>query len=177
MSKVCLAAVAPMLLVAGCASGSQRPAPVPVRQPSGVQAIPAVVALSPAAYVAAAASADLFVVRASELALQRLGSERDRALAETLIRGHEGMSAQLSLSGRRLNLLPSASLLPQHQARLSELMASPDFAGTYRREMLTVQQELLGLHDGFATKGSSPTLRPVASAAAATVRRHLSQMR
>lgn len=172
----CIAA-ASMIAVAGCASGVQRQAPAPVRQPSVVRSVPAVVALAPAAYVAAAASADLFVVRASEIALQRLGSPSDRELAEILIRDHEGMSAQLSLSGRRLNLLPSATLLPEHQARLDALLASPRFDTAYRRQMIAVQQELLGLHDGFAARGSSPTLRPVASAAAQTVRRHLSRMR
>lgn len=164
-------------LLAGCASRPQPPAPPPVRPPAAGIPAPTSAAPSPAAYVAAAASADLFIVRASELALQRSTSSAERRLAEMLVSEHKGMSAQLSMSGRRLNLLPSATLLPRHQTRLAALQASGNFAADYRRHVTAVHDELVRLHLSFAARGSSPTLRPVASAAAARVLRHLGDLR
>lgn len=163
-------------LLAGCASRPEPPAP-PARGPAPGVIVPAPAAPSPAAYVSAAGSADLLVIRASELALQRSTSASDRRLAEMLIGEHRGMSAQLSLSGRRVNLMPGATLLPRHQARLDALGSAGDFASAYRRQMDSIHRELVQLHSGFAARGSSPTLRPVAAAAAAIIRRHLDQMR
>ena len=163
-------------LLAGCASRPQPPAPPPGRAPSPAVTAPALPAPTPAAYVDAAGSADLLVIRASELALQRLGAGADRGLAEAMIREHRGMSAQLSLSGRRVNLLPPATLLVRHQARLRALEGSANFAGEYRRLLRAVHEELLRLHSSFAARGSSPTLRPVASAAEARIRTHLARM-
>lgn len=162
-------------VLAGCASREQRPAPP--RPSQSIPVPPAAAAPAAAGYVSAAGSADLFVVRASELALQRLGPGAERTLADMLLRDHRGMSAQLSLSGRRVNLLPSATLLPRHQARLSALQASGDLAAEYRRQMIRVHEELSSLHTNFAARGSSPTLRPVAAAAAETIRRHLNDIR
>lgn len=163
-------------LLAGCSTSRTAPPPPPV-QPERPALPPTSAAPAPAAYVSAAASADLFVVRASELASRRLAHGADRRLAEMLVREHQGMSAQLSLSGRRVNLLPSATLLARHRARLATLEASGNFAADYRRQMRAVHEELLSLHTGFAASGSSPTLRPVAAAAATRVRSHLAELR
>lgn len=163
-------------LLAGCGTRPQPPAPAPPVSPS-VPAPAPEEAATPAAYLSAAASGDLFVVRASELALQRLPAGAERRRAEMLIGEHRGMAAQLSMAGRRLNLLPAATLLPRHQARLSALQASGDFAPDYHRHVLAVHEELSRLHLAFAARGSSPTLRPVASAAAARVLRHRSEIR
>ena len=57
-----------------------------------------------------------------------------------MIADHQGTSAQLSFGGRRLNLLPSATLLPAHQALFDELSASGDFDATYRRQQIAVHQ-------------------------------------
>jgi len=71
--------------------------------------------------VAVAGSIDLFVVRSSKLALQRSSSARLRDFATQEIAAHNGLASQLSFAGRRLNLLPSATLRPEHQALLDRL--------------------------------------------------------
>lgn len=166
------------LIVGGCATRPSAPPPPRVEPRPAPAPSVAAPALQPADYVEAAGSGDLLMVRASELALrQPNSSSSDRRLAELMIREHGGMSAQLSLSGRRVNLLPPASLLPRHQRRLSELESSASFAADYRRHIAAVHEELLRLHSAFAATGSSPTLRPVARAAAENVRRHLHELR
>ena len=128
-------------------------------------------------YMAMASSIDLYEIRSSELALTRARSPAHRDFARTMIAEHKGTSAQLSLAGRRLNLLPSATLLPSHQAMLDELSATGDFDGTYHRQQIAVHQAALKLHSDFAARGESATLRPVAKNAAGIVRRHLDMMR
>ena len=177
MRRSALAILSSALILAGCATRPAAPPPPDRPAPFPSPSRPAPAAPNAAAYVEAAGSADLFVVRASELALQRLAAGAERRLAETMIREHRGMSAQLSLSGRRINLLPPASLLPRHETRLVALAASADFAAAYRRQLRTVHEELARLHSSFAERGSSPTLRPVAAAAAQRVAQHLGQMR
>ena len=130
--------------------------------------------MSASTYVTRAASIDLFVIGSSKLALQRSTSPRVRDFARSEIRSHEGLGAQLSLAGRRLNLLPSATLLPEHQAMLNQLQATSDFDGTYRRQQQAIHQQALTLHASYAARGRSPTLKPVAAAAAQTIRAHLS---
>lgn len=161
------------LVLAGCASH----APSPVSRPPAV-ALPAPgPTVSPATYVAQAASIDLFVIRSSELALTRSSNPRIRQFANAMIAAHQGTAAQLSFAGRRLDLLPSSTLLPQHQAMFDELNASGDFDRTYVRLQRSIHGDALSLHGDYAARGSSPTLRPVARNAVAIERSHLAMFR
>jgi putative membrane protein len=159
--------------IAGCASSpaSRRPAP------SAPAPIVRQAPVSPATYVAQAASIDLFVIRSSELALVRSRSARIRDVAGRMVVAHQGTSAQLSFAGRRLNLLPSADMLPQHEAMYDELQSSGDFDAAYVRLQRGVHGAALSLHASFAAGGSSATLRPVAANAAAVERSHLEMLR
>ena len=145
-----------------------RPAPAPRPLPGAV---------SPATYVAQAASIDLFVVRSSELALVRSSRREVRDFASRMIAAHQGTAAQLSFAGRRLDLLPAASMLPQHQAMYDQLEASTGFDATYLRLQRAIHGASLSLHADFAARGDSPTLRPVARNAAAVERSHLEMLR
>jgi putative membrane protein len=169
MKRIAIAATA--LGLAGCASNApqpSRPAPRPVTQQAPVSA---------ATYVAQAASIDLFVIRSSELALVRSGSAQIRDVAGRMIVAHQGTSAQLSLAGRRLDLLPSASMLPQHEAMYDDLQSSGDFDAAYIRLQRAIHGAALSLHSSYAAGGGSATLRPVAANAAAVERGHLEMLR
>ena len=161
------------LLLAGCARREAPPPAPPPPVPPPVVITP----LSPSAYVATASSIDLLAIEASRLAQVRTQNARVRAVASTLLADHGGVSAQLSFAGRRLNLLPSATLMPLHQAMLSELRTAPDFDAAYKRIMIAVHEQGLRVHGDFAGAGNSPTLRPVAEVALPVMRRHLNQLR
>ncbi|MEO5613064.1 MAG: DUF4142 domain-containing protein [Sphingomicrobium sp.] len=163
-----------VLALAGCASSE---APRERARASDARLPIVVRPLFPADYMAAASSIDMFVIRSSELALARATKPRLRQVALTMIADHRGTSAQLSLAGRRLNLLPAATLLPAHQAMADELSASSDFDATYRRQQIAVHQAALKLHSDFAARGESPTLRAVARNAVPITRRHLDMLR
>ena len=116
-------------------------------------------------------------MRASELAQQRSANPRLQSIANTLLAEHKGLASQLSFAGRRLNLLPGAAMLPQHEAMYDELSASGNFDQTYIRQQRAIHGAALSLHADYARRGSSPTLRPVAANAAAVERNHLALLR
>lgn len=109
--------------------------------------------------------------------MQRSSNGRVREFAAMMISAHKGTSAQLSFAGRRLNLLPSATLDAKRQAMFDSLKAAANFDGLYRQQQLTVHQDALALHRNYASRGTSPTLRPVALAMVPIVERHLRLIR
>ena len=160
------------VLLAGCSTGGERSVPqATTRPPVSVDR-----GLSPADYLQQAASLDLLEVRTAQLAFNRSGNPRVRSFARTMIDEHTGLASQLSFAGRRLGLLPPATLLPRHQAMLDGLGASPDLDRVYRSQQGELHRVALRLHSDFAARGSSPTLRPVAASALAVERRHLAML-
>ncbi|MEO7655285.1 MAG: DUF4142 domain-containing protein [Sphingomicrobium sp.] len=152
------------LLLSGCGGGQR--VTEPPRAAARAPRPPLAHGLSAADYVAAAGELDLYVITASELALKRTQAPRVREVAERLIVAHRGSSAQLSLGGRRLNLLPSAALSPRYQQLLEQLYASANFDPDYALQMKVAHQDAARLHSDYARSGGSPTLVPIARALA-----------
>jgi putative membrane protein len=161
------------MTVAGCARREAPPPRVPPTRPPPVVVRP----LSSADYVATASSIDLFVIQASEMARSRARNPRVRDYAGMLVRAHEGLSAQMSMQGRRVNLLPSATLMAQHRSMLDEINNSGDFDASYKRQMIAVHETGYRIHSAYAARGDSPTLRPVAELATPIMRRHLQELK
>ena len=175
MKQVRIGVAFAALALAGCAT--KQPAPEP-RPPLTER--PAERPLPAAAYVARAASIDLYEVRAGELALQRSGSEGNRNYARRMIEEHRGLAAQLSMAGRRVNLLPANTLQPEQQGWLDQLAATTSaahFDATYRRQQMVAHEASYRMHYAFAFGGDSPTLRLVARSAARIEQEHGRQMR
>ena len=160
-------------ILSGCGRQPAPPAPPAPVIPSRVEVTP----LSPSDYVATASSIDLLVIQASQLAQTKARGSSLRELAARLMADHNGVSAQLSLAGRRLNLLPSATMMPRHQAMLEELKGSWDFDAAYKRIMIAAHEQGVRVHGDFAQAGTSPTLRPVAEIAFPAMRHHLDELR
>ncbi len=161
------------LLIAGCASQEAR-APA---TPAAVAVTPLAAALAPAVYMQVAASSALFAIRASELAASRSSNPRLRSVARTIAQDQRGIGSQLNYAGRRLDLLPSATLTSAQAADLNRLNSSSNVDALYRQLMAPVLSQALQAHSAFAVRGSSPTLRPVAKMAAPATRRNLEQLR
>ena len=158
------------LVISGCAT----------KQPGGRASRASAVragGISPAEFMAAAASSALLMIRASDLVAAR---ERNSQIAQTALRLKEeqtGIGAQLSYAGRRVDLLPSSSLLPRHQKILNEIAASDNPGETYVRHMQTLIPQSIALHRQYELTGSSPSLRPVAGMAAPILERELTEVR
>jgi len=163
-----LAVLALLAVTSACstASNEQRATPAPRATPR--TAITATRALATPAYFAEATAADLFLIRAADIAIQRPGS-RSRGTALQAKQRHEGLAAQLALAGRRLNLLPSRVLPAEYQQMLAQLMSASDFDRAYVAQQRQVLGRTLKLHQAYARSGQSPTLRPVAEFGATTI--------
>ncbi len=169
------AAIGLTLLAVGCAR-QRPPGPTPpvspvIRSPAAGQAMTA------AGYVATSASFDRLVISAAEMALVRAREPRLRAHARAELADHRGLSAQLSLAGRRVNLLPSSRMRDSDVKRLLVLEAAVGFDAAYKKQMIDTHDLHLTISRDVAQRGASPTLRPVARNAAEVVARHLAQLR
>jgi len=133
--------------------------------------------MSAADYVTRAGAIDLYEIAAAEIALQRSGSGSVRDFAGMMIRAHKGTSSQLSFAGRRLDLLPARTMTRKYQVMMEQLRSAQSFDAAYKSQQLKVHREALAIHSAYATRGSSPTLRPVASAAVPIMQRHLRLLR
>jgi len=161
------------LTLAGCGPSVQPSrAPPPRRPPVVIPGIP----MPASTYVATASSIDLYVIKSSQLALTRASNARLRDFARMMVGAHEGLASQLSFAGRRLNLLPSAELQPEHQRMLDTLQSTMDFDAAYRSQQVQVHEAAVKLHSDFGSRGESPTLRPVAANAAPIERAHLQRL-
>ena len=163
--------------IAGCAPKRQPPPPAPTRPP--VER-PAERPLPTSAYLMKAASIDLYEIRSGELALQRSANAGNRAYAQRMIDEHRGLSAQLSMAGRRINLLPPNKLQTEHQQWLDQLAATTSaahFDATYRRQQLVAHEMSYRAHAAYAYGGESPTLRQVARYSAGVEQEHGRSMR
>ncbi len=161
------------ILLVGCTTKPPAPELRPRSAPAVVQ--PAMPALTPADYVAISASRSLLLVRAAELAAARdpsLAPEARRVAAD-----HRGIAAQLNFAGRRLDLLPSAELLPGDRMQLDLLERSADVATAWRRIVAGALAGCDRHESAYAERGTSPTLRPVARFALDVCREELARLR
>jgi len=166
-------AVLSAALLAGCAPKKAPPPP----PPTPVQPVRPTVALDPESYMAFSASSALFAVRASNFAEGRGSTAKIKKFASTVIRDQTGIGAQLSFAGRRIDLLPSAQLLPKHQAMLEMLATAADFDATYKAQLAASLTDAAAQHRAFEANGDSPTLRPVARFAAPVCEKNLEALR
>lgn len=162
-----------LLLLAGCATRSPVPDPRPAAAPPAMQ--PARPVLTPADYLAVSASRSLLLVRTSELVAARepsLSVEAGRVAAD-----HRGVAAQLNLAGRRLDLLPSAELLPTDRLQLDALGRASDLGMSWRRIVAAALASCDTHESDYAARGTSPTLRPVARFSLGVCREELARLR
>lgn len=129
------------------------------------------------AYVAMAASGDMFEIESSRMALQRSQDPMVRMHAEMMIRDHANMSAQLRVAAASAGLGVPSGMMPMHVRLLNELSASSNFNATYRRQQVLSHEQSLRLHDNYARRGDVPQLRGVAAMAVPVVRAHLDHVR
>lgn len=129
------------------------------------------------AFIAMAASSDMFEIESSRMALQRSRMPMTRMHAEMMIRDHSAMSAQLRAAAQSAGLGVPMGMLPMHVAMMNELSRAGNFDAVYRRQQIVSHQQALALMDNYARRGDVPQLRGVAAAAVPVVRGHLDHMR
>ncbi len=109
-------------------------------------------------YVDDAASADLFEVKASQLALQRSQDPAIREFAQHMVSEHTESSNKLKveLDKAKVEVQPPKTLPPEKQAMLDRLMniGMEDFNKMYMSMQIAGHEEALALHSEFAKSGT-----------------------
>lgn len=125
------------------------------------------------AFVAMAASSDMYEIESSRLALLRTREPMLRRHAELMIRDHSNTSTQLRAAAASAGLGVPVQMLPMHAQMLSDLERATNFDATYRAQQVSSHRQALALMDTYSRRGDVPQLRGVAAAAVPVVRGHL----
>jgi putative membrane protein len=132
------------------------------------------------AYVAMAASSDMYEIQSSQMALTRAQNPMIRDFANMMIQHHSQTTQQLMAAAQASGTPPPpGTMMPMHAAMLQELSAANGMAfdRMYRRQQVMAHQQALALHSNYAARGDNPALRQVAASATPIVRGHLDRIR
>ena len=128
------------------------------------------------AYVAMAASSDMFEIESSRLALQRSQNTDIQQFARMMIDHHTQTTQQLSAAARAAGVTVPMSMSPMHARLVTTLNAAGSgraFDRVYATQQVLAHQQALALHGNYAVRGDTPALRQTAGAATPIVRGHL----
>lgn len=137
---------------------------------------------SPANYVAWAADSDLYEIQSSKLALSKSKTDQVKQFAREMIADHMTTTKTLLAALPKTEpRVPKPAMKPSAPtaAKLQALRdASADsFDGLYRQQQQQAHQQAWSLHKGFATDGSDPALRQVATAAVPIIEKHIQHLK
>jgi len=137
--------------------------------------------LTAAAYVPAAAMADMYEIEAAKIALQRSKTPAIKHLAQMIIDDHTASSAKLkaALPQAAPNLTLPTALDDRRTGMLQNLRAAgdSDFDLAYLHQQLGAHTEALTLHQEYAKGGDNAALKALASDAVPMIQKHLSEIK
>lgn len=133
-------------------------------------------------YVKLAADSDKYEIMSSKIALMKSKRQDVRGFAKMMIVDHTGstksLMAALSNQDRKITP-PSMMLSSDNQAKIDLLRKAPkaSFDQLYLQQQMQGHQNAWALHDGYATDGTDPTLKQVATTIVPAVERHLAMLK
>ena len=132
-------------------------------KPSGVAQ--ALMSDSPEAFFETAASANMFEIESSKLALERSKDPGVRKFAQMMVSDHTEAGKKVSaLAATKSVTLPTA-MLKRHQMMLDGLKdekAGKDFDDEYRLKMVVSHKEAVSLFDESARESKDPDIKKLA---------------
>ncbi|MFZ5730456.1 MAG: hypothetical protein A2882_15130 [Phenylobacterium sp. RIFCSPHIGHO2_01_FULL_70_10] len=188
-SMILTASATAALLLAGCQDNEDLGQTPPVNAAqdvasTGVGMASAVVGgLRAETYVPAAHIADMYEIRAAEIALEKGQDARVRELAQMIISDHRTMASQIEAALPQAQLEENVTLPEQMDERRQGMIdnlqaASADtFDLAYLHQQLAAHLEALTLHSEYAEAGDSEVLKPIAAQAAEKIEKHLAMVR
>jgi len=133
-------------------------------------------------YVKLADDGDKYEIQSSKLALMRSKRADVKALARQMITDHmqtsKSLMAALSNADRKITP-PSMTLSAANIAKVQLLKKAPkaSFDNLYLQQQMQTHQMAWSLHKGYATDGTDPALKQVASTAVPIVEMHLQHLK
>lgn len=133
-------------------------------------------------YVKLAADGDNYEIQSSKVALMRSKRADVKSLARQMITDHmqtsKSLMAALSNADRKITP-PSTTLSDANMSKIQLLKKAPraSFDNLYLQQQLQAHQMAWSLHKGYATDGTDPALKQVASTAVPVVEMHLQHLK
>lgn len=136
--------------------------------------------MTPAAYVTAVATGDVYERTASQMVLESTLDPKVRALAEVMLRDHARSAAALRVAARRARVKVPPAALPPLQGELiaqlrSEMGTARDRA--YLAQQRTAHDRMLSVQRAYAAGGTSAPLKAAARRSVPMVERHMALLK
>jgi putative membrane protein len=132
-----------------------------------------------ASYVAWAADGDMYEIQSSKLALAKGTSAGVKTMAREMIADHtKTLMAALPKTQPKVPK-PPMKLSADNAAMITQLRQAPadGFDALYMQQQLTAHQKAWSLHAGYATDGTDPALKQVATSAVPIIEKHLQHLK
>jgi len=152
--------------------------PAPMASMAADPGVSPLTGVSATDYVKLAADADMYEIQSSRLALTRSKRDDVKNYAREMISDHslttKSLMAALKNKDRTI-AAPSTRLSSENAAKIELLKKAPraSFDDLYLQQQAQAHQAAWALHKGYATDGTDPALKQIASAAVPVVERHL----
>lgn len=166
-------AVALAAILSPFANADDRQGPEKKMQPS--RAAQLLMDDDPRDFFETAASANLFEIESSQLALQRASDPALKAFAQRMVKDHEKAGRELKALARKKDVTLSTQLLKRHAAMLEDLRDEPqgaEFDDEYRSKMIASHKEAVSLFDEAARDAKDPDIKAFAAKTLPTLQAH-----
>jgi len=135
-----------------------------------------------ASYVAWAADGDMYELQSSKLALSKSKNAHVRMMAQQLIADHtkttKSLMAALPKTEPKVPK-PPKKLSAENEAMVAQLRAAlgNSFDTLYLQQQAQAHQKAWSLHKGYATDGTDPALKQVATSAVPIIEAHIQHLK
>ena len=139
--------------------------------------------VSSADYVNGAADGDMYEIQSSKLALAKSKDAKVRMIAQQMITDHTATTKSLMAALPKTSpkiAKPKMKLSAENAAMVAELKstkAGTGFDNLYLQQQMMAHQKAWSLHSGYATDGSDPALKQVATSAVPIVESHIQHLK
>ena len=133
-------------------------------------------------YAAWAADSDMYEIQSSQLALSKAKNDAVKQFAREMIQDHKTTTKTLMAALPKTSPQvpkPPKTLSQPNQAKIDQLRqaSGAGFDQLYLQQQMQAHQQAWALHKGYATDGSDPALRQVATAAVPIIEKHLQHLK
>ncbi|MEP9352652.1 DUF4142 domain-containing protein [Xanthobacter sp. KR7-65] len=149
----------------------------PLSAQSATTSAPATAVPSTNAFIAAAATGDLFEIETSKLAMERVGDPATKTFARKLVQEHTASTDELKTLVRAATLevsLPT-TLEGEPARKLEQLrgLSGPAFATAYAQMQEEALKQTVTLFESYATSGELPVLKDWAGRSLPALRQNM----
>lgn len=138
------------------------------------QSAPDPAAPDPAAFAATAASANLFEIESSQLALDQATSDAVKAFARQMIDDHTAAGEKMKAAAQSDGVTPPAAMAAKDQTALEMLQAANAevFDTAYLTAQVAAHDEAVALFETFSEGGAASALKSFAAETLPTLEKH-----